>query len=182
MSLDVGDDGGLAETLVRVMPGTLPPSASVATNAFVVSVKGCAFEPHVALVAPGQAVAFRNESPVPQNASGYNLDSSESVFDLAIPPRASTTVNLATVAPLADTIVVLSDVHPWTRNLLYVVDPQWSRITDNTGAFVIDGVPPGEHDVQAYHDGDDAMRGQMRHVVVPADGADVRVDFTYPRK
>jgi plastocyanin len=177
----VGVDGGLADTLVRVMPGTLPTSPSVATSAKIVSTKACAFEPLVAILEPGQEVAFENEDTRVRNVHAFDLESAESIFDTKVAPRASTTMLPATIAPLADAILVMSDDAPWMRALLWVGDPQWSRITGKTGEFAIDDVPPGEHDVQAYHDGGDTMHGQIRHVVVPADGAAIRVDFVYPR-
>jgi hypothetical protein len=178
----VGVGGGLADTIVRVMPETLPPSPAIASSVKTVTAKGCVFEPTAAIVATKQEIAIENEDPMVLEAHGYDFDNAESIFDFKVWPRASGTVNLETTAPLVDVILVMSDDHPWMRAVVFVADPQWSRITTKTGSFTIDDVPPGEHDVQAFHDGGDAMRWQIRHVVVPDDGTDVRVDFTYPRK
>ena len=47
----VGGGWGLADTLVRVMPETLPPSSKAATGAASVSAKKCLFEPRAVIVA-----------------------------------------------------------------------------------------------------------------------------------
>jgi hypothetical protein len=178
----VGVGGGLADTLVRVMPGTLPPSPGGATSEVLVSAKACLFTPRIVAVAREGDVTFSNDDPIAHDAHAYDFDDGEKIADLSLAPHGHLTLHPAAIAPLADVLLVRSDARPWMRAMIYVTDPRWSRITGRNGAFVIDDVPPGEHDVQAFHDGGDDMRWQIRHVVVPDDGAPVRVEFTYPRK
>ena len=178
----VGGGWGLADTLVRVMPGTLPPSSKAATGAVSVSANKCLFEPRAVIVAAEGDVTFTDDDPFAHAAHAYDFDNGESVAEVTLAPHASVTLHPAAIAGLADVLLVQSDSRPWMRAMIHVTDPRWARITGKNGEFVIDDVPPGEHDVQTFHDGGDEMRWQIKHVVVPDDGAPVRVDFTYPRK
>ncbi|HET6761323.1 MAG TPA: carboxypeptidase regulatory-like domain-containing protein [Gemmatimonadaceae bacterium] len=70
-------------------------------------------------------------------------------------------------------IEVVSDRHPWTRAWIAVLDHPYYAQTAASGAFSIDGIPPGRYLVRAWHPGlgvaDDS-------VTVPA-GQQVSVAF-----
>src|SRR5688572_25562961 len=57
-SLRIGPQGGLADVVVRVSGEQAPPYA--ATDAAVIDQRGCAFVPHVIVVAPGQELLVKN--------------------------------------------------------------------------------------------------------------------------
>ncbi len=49
-------------------------------------------------------------------------------------------------------IVAKSDIHPWKKNYLLVVDHPFAAITDSQGRFSINGLPPGEHTFLVWHE------------------------------
>lgn len=46
---------------------------------------------------------------------------------------------------------VLCDVHPWTRGWLLVVDHPYYAKSGANGTFTMDGVPPGNYHIRAWH-------------------------------
>lgn len=46
---------------------------------------------------------------------------------------------------------IVCDVHPWTHGWLLVVDHPYYAQTSANGSFSIDGVPPGNYHIRAWH-------------------------------
>jgi hypothetical protein len=49
-------------------------------------------------------------------------------------------------------IKVTCDAHPWMTGWLVVTDHPFVAVTDERGAFKIDGVPPGSYQLQIWHE------------------------------
>ena len=55
-------------------------------------------------------------------------------------------------AEAAENVQIVCDLHPWMKSYLIVKDHPYVAITDEKGAFKIDGVPPGEYTVKCWHE------------------------------
>jgi len=61
------------------------------------------------------------------------------------------------IAATAGMIAVSCAQHPWTRGYIAVLESPYYAITDSTGSFRIDSVPPGKYHLVAWHE-----RGKTR--------------------
>jgi hypothetical protein len=71
-------------------------------------------------------------------------------------------------------IPVGCDVHPWMRSYISIVDHPFFAVTKDDGTYEIKGLPPGDYEVEAYHE---KLKTQTQKVSVK-DG-DNKLDFTY---
>ena len=71
---------------------------------------------------------------------------------------------------------VKCDVHRWMNAWIGVVDHPYFAVSDRAGAFVIRGVPAGEHTVVAWHE----KLGSLEQKVGVEPGATVPIELTYP--
>jgi hypothetical protein len=72
------------------------------------------------------------------------------------------------VAAKAGLVAVTCAQHPWTRGFIAVFESPYYALTDQTGAFRLDSVPPGTYRLMAWHE-----RGQTQveqQVTVSAGG------------
>jgi hypothetical protein len=49
-------------------------------------------------------------------------------------------------------IPVKCDVHAWMRSYIGVLDHPFYAVTDANGNFAIDGLPPGQYTIAAWHE------------------------------
>jgi plastocyanin len=144
-------NNGLKWGIVRIMVENavpLPPPA----NPVQIDQAGCLYEPHAAIIAPGQKVQMLNPDKVAHtitllplegvNAPGnFMMLASELVKDIpAKHVKAPEVVQLSCIP------------HPWMKSFLVVHDPRFAAITDADGKFEINNVPPGKYRVVFTHD------------------------------
>jgi len=67
------------------------------------------------------------------------------------------------------------DVHPWMRAYISVLDHPFFAVTKEDGTFEIKGLPPGDYEVEAYHE---KLKTQTQKVTVKA-GEPAKVDFAF---
>ena len=51
--------------------------------------------------------------------------------------------------------------HPWTRGFIAVFESPYYAVTDDSGAFQIDSVPPGKYHLLAWHERGEALVATM---------------------
>ena len=49
-------------------------------------------------------------------------------------------------------VPVTDDIHPWKRAFVGVMAHPFFSVTDSSGTFEINGVPPGDYTVEAWHE------------------------------
>jgi plastocyanin len=112
----------------------------------VISQKGKAFIPHVLAVPVGTKVDFRNDDAIFHN-----------VFSLAKPNDFDTGLYKQGAAyqqvfKKAGPVQLLCNIHSSMIGYVYVVDSPYYAQADGAGAFTIKGVPPGDYDVEVWHE------------------------------
>lgn len=174
----VGDDGGLADTVV-MLKGITGKSAGAAAAPLVVDQKGCEYIPYVAAAQTGQKIVVKNSDPLlhnvhptPVNTAGGNKEDNKAQF--------AGGADLTFQFPAAENFLRFKcDVHPWMFSYITVVDHPYFAVTGKDGNFTIKDVPPGKYTVVALHR-KAAMTGVEKEIEVTADGA--KVDFTLDAK
>jgi plastocyanin len=128
----------------------------------VISQKGKAFVPHVLAVPVGTKVDFRNEDTIYHNVFSLTKPND---FDTGLYKQGGT---YEQTFKKPGPVQLLCNIHSSMIGYVYVVDTPYYAQADGAGAFTIKGVPPGEYDVEVWHEG--ASKTTKERVSVGADG------------
>jgi plastocyanin len=128
----------------------------------VVSQRNKTFVPHVLAVPVGTTVDFRNDDAIYHN-----------VFSLTKPNQFDTGLykqggSYQETFKRPGPVQLLCNIHSSMLGYVYVVDSPWYAQADASGAFTIRGVPPGEYDLEVWHEG--ASKPTKQRLTVGADG------------
>jgi plastocyanin len=131
----------------------------------VISQRGKSFVPHVLAVPVGTKVDFRNDDSIFHNVFSLTKPND---FDTGLYKQGGT---YSQVFKKPGPVQLLCNIHSSMIAYVYVVDSPYYTQADGAGAFTIKGVPPGEYDVEVWHEasskttrqrvtvGDDGVRG-----------------------
>ena len=163
-------DGGLAHAFVYLksgVTGTYPPPATAA----VLDQQGCTYHPHVIGVQVNQDITIRN--------------SDDTLHNIHPRPTVNTEFNIGQARKGMEAtrkfdkeevmIPVGCDVHPWMRSYISVLSHPFFAVTNEDGTYEIKNVPPGEYEVEVFHE---KLKTQTGKATVKA-GEPAKVDLTF---
>ena len=116
----------------------------------VVETRGCTFVPHVTAAMPGDRVRVRNSDAVVHNT--HALLGRSTVFNVAMPGK-DQMIDVSRRITGPGVVRVVCDAHPHMQAWLVLHDNPYFAVTDERGAFRIDGIPPGTYRVTMWHEG-----------------------------
>lgn len=166
-------DGRLADVVVwltDVRSGRQLPLS----RRFTVTNTRCLLEPRVQAVTAGGTLNVRNADPIPQRT---RILSHFTRATLAVIDH----TNFGQVVPddrvLASPglLELTSDLHPWTHGWIAVFDHPYFAVTGSNGAFTMQGVPPGDYTLAAWHE----RFGRIERKVTVISGEQVEVTLTF---
>jgi plastocyanin len=104
------------------------------------------FTPHVTAITVGSSIDFPNLDPIFHNAfSSY----SGQIFDVGLyPPGTSRTVRFAREG----VVRVFCNIHSSMSAVIVVLATPYFAVTGRDGAFEIRNVPPGEYELNVFHE------------------------------
>ena len=104
------------------------------------------FKPHVLAIPVGGRVSFPNLDPIFHNAfSNFNGQ----IFDVGLyKPGQSRTVAFKRPG----IVRVFCNIHPQMSAVIAVMDTPYFSVTDKTGLFTIENVPPGNYQLHVFHE------------------------------
>ncbi len=167
----VADGGGLANVFVYVKSG-LTGSYSAPADKAMLNQKGCRYTPHVSGIMVGQTLVIKNSDPTLHNV--HALPEKNDEFNQGQPFQ---DMELEKTFDTAEVMVPFKcDVHPWMASYMGVLDHPFFTVTGADGSFSIGDLPPGDYEVEAWHE---EMGAQTLSVSVAADGsAEANFDFS----
>jgi hypothetical protein len=143
----VGANGGVANTVVFLKDISKGKAMDLPEEHQFLNQKTCRYEPHVLLVPAEGTLRIKSSDPIlhtvhMSGASDYNLP-----FPFAN-QTVSRTMNRGGLVDLR-----CNAGHVWMNAEMLVVTHPYYAVTDADGNFKLTNVPPGEYEIEAWHEG-----------------------------
>ena len=168
-----GANGGLANVVIYISEGLSGNEAAAAPATPVqVDQKGCQYLPHVVAVDAGQHMKVVNSDQTSHNIHPQPTKNPE--WNKSQPPGAAP-FDVTWANP--EMVPVKCNIHPWMRGYIAVVKGPYG-VSDDTGAFSLNNVPPGTYTVTAWQE----TYGMQTQKVTTAAGKPASVNFTFKAK
>ncbi len=143
----VGEGGAIQNVFVYIKDkpaGTATPTSDEPAKLVQT---GCMYTPRVQGVYPQQKLSVVNDDETLHNVRC--LARKNRPFNLGQPAK-GTREKFFTTAERA--IKFKCDVHPWMSAYIFVMDHPFFAVTDEKGAFSLEGLPAGKHTLVAWHE------------------------------
>ena len=162
-------DGSLANVFVR-LEGNVPQTP-VSTQPVTIDQHGCIYIPRVVGVRVGQVLQVKNSDAFLHNT--HALSGKDNGFNVGQPAAG----NIYSWKAKNEEVMlhIKCDIHNWMNAYVGVVTNPYFAVSDTSGTFQIDKVPPGTYTLQAWHE----RFGAVTKTVTVKAGATATVDFTY---
>jgi len=145
-SFVLSEDGYLKNVIVYL--SNVIYDGKAPTTQAVIDQKGCVYSPHVQGIMAGQELLVKNSDATLHNIHGLPKINSE--FNFAMPKVVKE--KAIKINKPENFIKIKCDVHPWMNAYISVFDHPYFAVTDDTGSFKIDNIPPGEYEVIAWQE------------------------------
>lgn len=149
-SVVVGEDGGLANVFIYLRRAPKGFKSETPSEPVVLDQKGCVFTPHVALIQAGQKVLVKSSDPIQHNV--HTFPGRNQGANILIKPNDQDGVELDYSRAESEPIQVKCDIHAWMASYHLILDHPFMAVTDDSGAFRIDGLPAGEYEFRIWHE------------------------------
>jgi hypothetical protein len=172
--LVIGSDGGVANTVVFLKNIHSGKALDVESAKPTLDQKHCRYEPHVMLVPRTAQLQMKSSDATlhtihMEGAATYNLP-----FPF---------VDKVSARPLNNSGLVslrCNGGHVWMNAEIYVIDHPYYAVTDTSGRFELTDVPPGQYQIEAWHEGW-GIAGHQDSFDVLTEHKVARPVFTEPR-
>jgi hypothetical protein len=165
-SANVADMSSVANTLVwidGISTGKPLPDARRET----LTIENCQIDPRVTAVVTKSTINIFSRDRVAHGPRFYREGASEPIASLHT-VDAGQVVPSEKIASAPGIVEVRCDEHPFVRAYVAVFDHPYFAVTDEKGAFKIDGLPPGTYTVKLWHEG--LAKPAAQRVVVGPNG------------
>jgi plastocyanin len=165
------NNGKLENVFVYVKSGLPQESFELPTSDVTLDQRGCKYVPRVLGIRAGQMLRIVNSDPTTHNVHPIpqvNREFNDSQMAGQGPVRRKF------LKPEV-MIPVKCNQHSWMMAHIGVLSHPFFAVTDANGAFTIKGLPPGEYEIEAWHE---KYGAKTMKVKVP-EKADAKADFTY---
>jgi plastocyanin len=166
--------GEMANVFVWIKKGAEGRAVAVPATPVVLDQVGCRYEPHVLGVRAGQPLLIRNSDETMHNVHALPTVNPDFNFSQA----KKGLENTKTFTSQEVMVKVKCDVHGWMGAWVGVVGHPWFAVTGASGAFELKDVPPGEYEVEAWHE----KLGTSQQKVVLGAKESKELTFTFKTK
>jgi len=162
-----GRDGGVANVVVEIrdVKSDSPWEWSIPEKGYVLRQKNCQFAPNMIVIPNGKDISIYNDDPVGHNVNtgAWNQMQPSGPDPLVKPIEGK--------AP----IKVGCNIHSWMEAWVYPVQNPFYAVTDETGNFEVEGVPPGKYRITIWH----AHLGRENQRVTLEAGQSAKIEHTF---
>jgi len=145
--LVVGADGALANVVV-VVKAAKGKKMDVPAQNPVFDQKTCEFHPHILVFPAGSTIDILNSDGILHNV--HTTSSANPSVNQA-QPKFKPKINVKVEKPEWP-IAVKCDVHGWMSGYWISQEHPYYALTDASGAFKIGDLPPGDYEVEVWHE------------------------------
>lgn len=143
----IDSDGGVANTVIYLRDVSEGKAMDLPPALQHLDQKECRYVPHILIVPESSQLQIRSSDPILHTVHMAGAASNNVPFpfqnqDIAIPMRRSGVVDLKCNAG-----------HVWMNAEVIVVKHPYYAVTDEHGFFELGNVPPGEYEIEAWHEG-----------------------------
>jgi plastocyanin len=164
--LQVTADGKLKNAVVSITD--IQKGKKLEVKDPVLDQKACEYHPHVVIVPAGSELKILNSDGILHNIHTYSKKNPP--VNIA-QPKFKKEVKTKFAQP--ENIDVKCDAHGWMSGAVVVADHPYNVASDESGAFKLTDVPPGEYTVRVWH----AKLGEKSEKVKVEAGKEAKVDF-----
>jgi plastocyanin len=157
-----GGGGGPGGTVVWLKKADGATPRPTPLRGKTVSQVNKSFVPRILPVPIGSTISFANQDPIFHNI--FSLSKPNDFDSGLFKAGQSYTKTFSKAGP----VQLLCNIHASMLGYVVVVDSPWYGQADASGAFVIRGVPPGQYDLESWHEGSSQI-GRTR-ISVGAEG------------
>ena len=165
-----GAGGGLQNAVVTIR-GSRIEKPGRPLKRLVLDNRNCAFFPHVQAARVGSRVLLLNSDPILHDI--HARLGSETLFNVGLPSWRQVEKRLTRVGIVTIECEVL---HTWMSAYIVVTPNPFFAVTDESGNFIIEGVPAGSYELEVWHE---KLGGLSRRVTVKENQIS-RVDPVFP--
>ena len=151
----------------------------IAKDTVILDQNGCLYSPRILGIMKNQKLQINNQDATLHNI--HTLSKVNKAFNSGQPAGIPLYKRFKDVeAPFG----VKCDVHPWMKAYISVFDHPYFSVTDDSGKYIIDNVPPGKYEVVAWHERDSKYKGYTKTqlVEIGEGGATLNFAFTKGKK
>jgi len=140
-------NGRLRNALVYVKSGLEKHVFAWPKEPVQIANERCIYSPRVAGAMINQPIEFINNDPTAHNIHGY---SSQGDFNFTLLGKGIT--NAVKLRKPEVVLNVKCDLHPWMKGSVGVFAHPFFRVTGEDGTFELKGLPPGEYEIETWHE------------------------------
>lgn len=130
--------------------------------------KNCRFEPHAAVLTVGSTLEVNNSDTILHTTHGYFA----ATFNIALPGKGA---NVKQRLRQPGIVQIRCDSHGWMNSFIRVDRHPFHAVTDATGHFKIEGVPPGTYTIEVWHE----RSGSRTQEIVVKEEQSTKVELTF---
>ena len=163
----LGKDQGIANAVVKIVGAAGTPDPKKGSLDQV----NCEFVPHVQALPVGSTLVITSSDPVLHNSHGF-LEDGSTAFNIAVPIAG---MEVSKKLDQAGVIKLRCDAgHTWMSAYIVVTDQPYYALTDSDGNFTIEGIPPGNYQIEVWQE----WLGKQSQPVIVKEGAAEPVSIT----
>lgn len=129
-------------------PLPLNDGAKKLPRAIVIDSPCCAFEPRIAVVAPGQKLVVKNSAPIPHNIN--IIGGADGPVAPALPGTGR--LEIEPIKPRLFPIPYSCTIHAWMKGYIIASPSPYAAVTDANGNFEIKHAPKGKYKLIGWHE------------------------------
>ena len=145
--LEIGADGGVANTVVFLKNITKGKAMDLPEARGHLDQKNCRYVPHIMLIPQGGNLDAKSSDPVLHTVHMTGAASNNIPF-----PMQNQMIPIS--LPRAGVVELKCNAgHVWMNAEILIVNHPYYAVTDAHGSFKLTDVPPGEYEIEAWHEG-----------------------------
>ena len=174
------NDKGYLKNVLVYLNGIKYKGKTPETQA-VLDQKGCMYSPHIQGMMVGQELLIKNSDATMHNIHAMPTINSE--FNFAMPKVVKE--KAIKIAKPEHAMYIKCDVHPWMKSYISIFNHPYFSVTDDTGHYQIDNIPPGTYKVIAWQEkfkDKETKEWKTLNATVTIGDGDTGQDFTFVRE